>query len=290
MGGTGRMARLSAALTVVLAVALSAGLLAPGPVAAEESPLRALATGDDSRGWEAVGRINLGDSGFCTGALIAPDLVLTAAHCLFDKVTGARMDPGKMEFLAGWRNGRAAAYRGIRRAMAHPDYVFAANDRIDRVGFDLALLQLDQPIRMSSILPFETEDRPRKGAEVGVVSYAQDRADAASLQEVCHVLGARDGVLVLSCVVDFGASGAPVFTVRGGVARIVSVVSAKAEVEGKQVALAIDLTDPLAQLRAVFDDEDAVFRNAAPIGETTRSLSAVTARAGTGGGAKFVKP
>ena len=43
------------------------------------SALRLLMTGDDSRGWHAVGRLNIGDNSFCTGALIAPDLVLTAA-------------------------------------------------------------------------------------------------------------------------------------------------------------------------------------------------------------------
>ncbi|MEM8798570.1 MAG: trypsin-like serine protease, partial [Pseudomonadota bacterium] len=60
--------------------------------AASESALKRLDTGDDSRGWEAVGKLNIDGRGFCTGALIAPDIVLTAAHCLYDKETGARID------------------------------------------------------------------------------------------------------------------------------------------------------------------------------------------------------
>lgn len=252
------------------------------PLCAQETALRRLQTGDDSRGWEAVGKLNLGRKGFCTGALIAPHLVLTAAHCLFDKETGARIDPSEIEFLAGWRNGRASAYRGVRRALAHPEYVYGGHDNLDRVAFDLALLELDQPIRLGTITPFETDIRPVKGDEVGVVSYAQDRAEVPSLQEVCHVLGRQPDVLVLSCNVDFGSSGAPIFSVRGGVARVVSVVSAKAEVDGRQVALGTALEGPLAELRASLAESEPGAHRATP---GVRLLSG-----GQGGGAKFVRP
>ena len=82
-----------------------------GSAQAEDASLTSLQTGEEARGWEAVGRLDIDGKGFCTGALIAPDLVLTAAHCMFDRDTGLAVDPSRLQFLAGLRNGRALAYR-----------------------------------------------------------------------------------------------------------------------------------------------------------------------------------
>lgn len=229
-----------------------AAMLLSGAGAAADDGLEMLRTADDTRGWEAVGRLNFDEDGFCTAALVTSEVVITAAHCLFDRDTGARIPTERIEFQAGLRLGRAEAYRGIRRVVIHPQYDFAESDRLDRVSVDLALLELDRPVRNGHVKPFRTQLRVRAGQTVQVVSYARDRADAPSRQKACTILTRDLDILVLSCDVDFGASGAPVFASFGDEVRLVSVISAKAEWEGQEVALAAAMEGELDVLIGEF--------------------------------------
>jgi V8-like Glu-specific endopeptidase len=235
--------------------------------------------------WDAVGRLDFEGSGFCTGALIAPDLVLTAAHCLFEKDTGDLIAPEKMQFLAGWRDGRASAHRNVRRVALHPEYNYLNELDEGAVRFDFALVELAHPIRNGRIEPFLTSDKSLSGRKVGVVSYARDHSERPALQEVCDVIAQKEEVVVTSCQVDFGASGAPIFMFEGGRANIVSVVSAKAELGGQNVSLGTTLGEHLDLLRDALANENPLIN-----GKVDRIRRVRSQDAQSTSDAKFVRP
>ncbi|MCE0505434.1 MULTISPECIES: trypsin-like serine peptidase [unclassified Roseivivax] len=240
--------------------------------------------GPDAAGgaWDSVGRLEISGKTFCTGALIAPDLVLTAAHCLYDRASGAPVAVEEVQFLAGWRNGRAAAYRRVRRAIAHPDYDFSLPSGPARVRNDIALLKLQHPIQNTTITPFETDADPARGDSIGVVSYARGGADVPALEERCAVLSKQQGVVVMSCRVDFGSSGSPVFSFASGVPRVVSIVSAKAEAEGAPVSLGVSVEAALPRLQAALAEETRRAR--------LPGIKSVTETGSRASAAKFLRP
>ncbi len=249
---------------------------------ADETPLVTLETGEASRGWEGVGRLDIDGTGFCTAALIEERLILTAAHCVYGQ-NGRLLPAEAFQFNAGLRGGRAEATRGVNRLVAHPEYIFTGKTgRAGGVAMDIAVLELDRSIRLTRVQPFDVAADPRRGDQIGVVSYGRGRANAASLQEVCSVMGRQSGVLIMTCDIEPGSSGAPVFTLENGKPRIVSVVSSMSSLGEREVSLGTSLNEPLQELLRHF----ASVGPAKPGG--SQRLIQMGERNDTG--AKFVRP
>mgnify|MGYP006417032949 FL=1 len=199
--------------------------------------LTAASATDMDRQWPAVGRLNVTGGGFCTATLIGELHVLTAAHCVFDAQSGARVDVDDLEFRAGWQDGQAESYRKIAAVKVHPDFSFAEQEGLKRVASDLAILRLRTPITHPNIIPFSVAQMPMRGARVAVVSYAHDRSEGPKVHQGCTILGRKEKAQVFGCEVDYGSSGAPVFRLDLGMPMIISVISAKSTHAGEPISL-----------------------------------------------------
>jgi len=94
----------------------------------------------------------------------------------------------------------------------------------------------------------------------------------------------QSGTLMLSCDVDFGSSGAPVFVEKNGRPHVVSVISAKAQLGSKKVALAAVVEREIETLMKSLEEAAAV-TNGLPV---VRRLGNPVTR--SSGGAKFMRP
>jgi protease YdgD len=274
----------------VLAGATLAQTLPSDQRASALGGLRPLASADAAQPWTGVGRLDTGIS-FCSATLISERLVLTAAHCLHNTDTGARIPDVALTFQAGLRNGRPEALRGVRRSFVPTAYRFDASPDLDGIAQDMALLELELPVRSNGIAPLATGRSVSRGGEVSVVSYGAEREAHASIEEGCFVLESHGAVRMLSCNVVQGSSGAPVMRVTEEGPEIVAVISAMAtDRTGRDVSMAVALEGPFAEL---LDQMDRGARPGALSGTAT-STGVLSSRGEDGGrsrlGARFIRP
>ncbi|MGV7031971.1 S1 family peptidase [Methylobacterium symbioticum] len=218
-----RILRATALGALVGLIPASAGAVIQGEVARDPNGTRTF-----------VVRIESTQGEICSGTLIAPDLVLTAAHCVMH-----RAGYNVIAVDRGFRSRRV----GAAAVSMHPEFVPGTTPE-DQPGVDLALIKLAQPLG-ADFAPLDPRGAGSIGtgdavdiAGFGVV--AENRRNTARTLRQAHLvsIGSLQVANRVTVVTDrrrfaetagagacLGDSGGPILSGGPGGYRIVGVVS-----------------------------------------------------------------
>jgi hypothetical protein len=185
--------------------------------------------------------VAVSNGGLCTGTLIAPELVLTAAHCLTPSLLGASSQEqvtANTQVVFDSDDLFSGGGRAVRAAETYPHPGFSINNLGDN---DIGLIRLAQPVTDREPTPINRfhDDAP-VGMSVTMVGYGVSQVGGNSAGRLyvlpekkatsCSSYGAADANLLCYSQTDGsgkceGDSGGPSYATIDGIQRVVGVTS-----------------------------------------------------------------
>jgi V8-like Glu-specific endopeptidase len=206
---------------VVVCVACSAEVSSSSSNEADDP----IVGGSADRGHRAVVAIRIGES-LCTGSLVAPNVVLTARHCVSETQTSIVCDDRPGAQILGDRDPRSMLVYTGESANGTPvarGHALVVPSSLRLCGADAAALVLDRNV--IGITPLRISSPPSSGAKVMAVGYGQQGPWGESgwkRKRSVRVLDVGRMEIAVSEGVCPGDSGGPLLDSKGAIVGIVS--------------------------------------------------------------------